>query len=650
MDKEKRTRVRVAKSCSNCRKRKNKCDRKRPCSNCRTKNTVHSCRYDDGEDDGLLQPLQSISEVQAKIDQLNNRLRQMKKEQSQNYTDLDITPYGKSITVRNGRIVSYGPSSFMYVSLNDRYKSNIYHQFVKQGLQEFMTEGGSVMGEPKASESLDINPHTQVELPKMPSLSTTRYLIRQYFSVCSMLTPFIDEKTFLKDIAEIFEFKQHITIQDTLEIPSTIAMILIMYRFAYLTVPKLQLQEVAELQSMNVIAYVSFARYLLLNNPSSDFRKLQGLLLLRVYELHCPEDNGSRSHQNVTVTVACHCAKVIGLSGDPKQLEFLSDAEVYLWRASWVILLCLDALNAFQWGEPLMVSLNVDTLFDSKLSYESWLSIEEVQARNRMIIVTRITLLLRKATNYLNSGKGVALSRYDLLIEDVELALSELDSISAVSSSHKPEDPYNLMVRMILLELLFTIPSVVYVSYEDNKYLYKTVEVGVQITKLIKDFMEEPHLWVSPGFHTLMPQDIFNPMKRVIGHLSCVYERVAANAVSMVQIVESFSSPQLASFIRPHLKDTDADILSTYYGVLENMYRKMNQASKTNFQGFHLSLAIKTFLDKYKGPPGPNSMESVLSDIEEFWSKHLSTGLQFGDYLKSMNLKQDPFVNFLSQL
>lgn len=154
-------------------------------------------------------------------------------------------------------------------------------------------------------------PDEPMMLPVLPSLRIVNGLIQRFFKLCFILAPFIDERIFMNEIGQIFKNKETIGYDDLYYRSSTISILLIMLRFAYLTIPFKKNQNnhlsgpdsdflrLIENTNANISSsYVEYAQHLILRPRGYQkipFRKIQAVLFLKVYRLHCPEDEDKTS-------------------------------------------------------------------------------------------------------------------------------------------------------------------------------------------------------------------------------------------------------------------------------------------------------------------------------------------------------------------
>lgn len=159
-DKIKKTRNRVPTSCDHCRKRKLKCDRQKPCSNCVKSQTEDLCKYAIQQKpqtlgDNINLPKVNLSneiiKLKLKINKLE-RILQMNKINISDYDDilpdinedssspeqinddpmLSLTEQFDSLLIKENKIMHSGTTSYVTFIVSDKNLSNIFEAYTKR--------------------------------------------------------------------------------------------------------------------------------------------------------------------------------------------------------------------------------------------------------------------------------------------------------------------------------------------------------------------------------------------------------------------------------------------------------------------------------------------------------------------------------------
>lgn len=239
-------RTRVPTSCLLCRKRKIRCDRKRPhCGGCLTNNTSHLCKYEikpwskEYFDTSNKEPWQQeVEDLRLKIKSLEKNIEQQQLEldirsgaslrssvtstnSSQNdyrksldegdTTILDLAERFDCLIVKDLRLRYFGPTSSVALIRNDKHASAIYSKYFKEQNKKFkeISAKHGDLGIKKYDNGGDkgdcssYRPSFAGNFPELPSFEIINLLLRRFFDFCYPLFPFIDEKSFMADIEVI---------------------------------------------------------------------------------------------------------------------------------------------------------------------------------------------------------------------------------------------------------------------------------------------------------------------------------------------------------------------------------------------------------------------------------------------------------------
>lgn len=445
-------RTRIPTSCLLCRKRKIKCDRKRPhCGGCLANNTSHLCKYEikpwskEYFDTSNKEPWQQeIGDLRLKIKSLEENIQQQQMEldaRSDTSLPSSVTSvnniyndYGKSLhegdttildlaerfdclVVKDLRLRYFGPTSFVALIRNDAHASAIYSKYFKEQSKKFKevsaTHGDlGIKKNDNSGEKGDCSsyrPSFAGNFPELPSFEIINLLLRRFFDFCYPLFPFIDEKNFMADI-EVILTKENNEINLSSHQESTFALFLIMLRYAHITLPfknnsnrlsdtKYDLaQQMALSETKIPPSYVEFAKHLIIS-PNSfgkmTLRTIQAGLLLRIYKKHCPEDDDIATDNEMLLGILIQMARFHGFHRNAVDLDkdLVNANDIQLWKKIWTQLVYLDAMQSFVNGTPLLVS---DDEFSNQGSFITYSDSFSLQVGENLI--TRQFALSHMAT------------------------------------------------------------------------------------------------------------------------------------------------------------------------------------------------------------------------------------------------------------
>ncbi|CUM56030.1 unnamed protein product [Debaryomyces tyrocola] len=434
-------RTRVPTSCLLCRKRKIKCDRKRPyCSGCLTNNTSHLCKYEikpwskEYFDASNKEPWQEeIEDLRLKIKSLEKNIEQQQLEldtrsgtslhssvtsvnssnndyrkglDERDTTILDLAERFDCLIVKDLRLRYFGPTSSVALIRNDKHASAIYSKYFKgqhKKFNEITANHGDLRtkkynDDGEKGDCSSYRPSFVGDFPELPSSEVIDLLLRRFFDFCYPLFPFIDEKSFRADIKVILT-KEYNSINLNIHQESTFALFLVMLRYAYITLPfkdnsnrlsetKFDLAQQIALSETNIPpSYVEYAKHLIIS-PNGlgkmTLRTIQAGLFLRVYKKQCPEDDDIATDNEILLGILIQMARFHGFHRNAVGLDkdLVNADDIQLWKKIWTQLLYLDAMQSFANGTPLLVS---DDEFNNQRSFITYSDCFNLQSEETLI-------------------------------------------------------------------------------------------------------------------------------------------------------------------------------------------------------------------------------------------------------------------------
>ncbi|GMM31653.1 hypothetical protein DAMA08_043980 [Martiniozyma asiatica (nom. inval.)] len=296
MSKVRKTRNRVPTSCEQCRKRKLKCDRGKPCSNCFKSNTEYMCRYMNGEKVSSSPKINLSNEIirlKLKINKLETIL-QLNGIDIADYDDLvggelstpeDMTPEEDpvislidkfdSMMVKENKILHSGTTSALtFIKADNELHALFepYHQKYKEKYQEYLADQKLKASEVQnknsvnfaltsqvTSEICDMNSVDEINRNQisvsiqagrileilnmvnklMPPFYVVNVLIDNFFKNVYPIFPFIEERVFREQVSLVLvpnsDGSCDVSVTHFQNI-SIVSLLLVVLRFSYVSI------------------------------------------------------------------------------------------------------------------------------------------------------------------------------------------------------------------------------------------------------------------------------------------------------------------------------------------------------------------------------------------------------------------------------
>lgn len=723
----KKPRIRIPTSCSSCRSKKIKCDRKRPsCSQCINKDNGECCKYEiqrwpknaPTAEAAVEKLQQEIVALKEKINKLETppELRRGSTsststskslfdngEHQQKYNDKESNTFNlKNLTgqlsIKHLKVIFFGPTSYMFLLLNDSFSAEVILAYTQDQIEKFKLKSSSleIQNEARFNKSVPtIDDCSKTELmvprsfvlPEIPSVKIINRLVQRFFRLCYVFAPFIDERVFMNEISHIFKNKEVIEQEDLLYKDSTIAILLIVLRFAYLTLPLKKYHNdtlsgsdyelISLIENSNVkisTDYVEYAQHIILSPTAyekASFRKIQAILLLKVYRMYCPEYQNKSSGSNTLVAIAVQMARFHGLHKDPTNFSFLQldNSDIHLWRKTWAVLVYLDAIQAFESGMPLLVQ---DTCNDTRVPFrdefnEFWFPNKGLE--RSFIIRHAVSALLSKSANLLNQNFHIAnlqlveelAFEFNDILENV-LRPFDLLFLSRNQKAELSEVAHEVMLRLLVVHNAYILHYLIYLSTSgDRKEKHQTfaVKYAFTILEFGLRFAEDPLMLVSPEFETLIASQVWGSVHSVVCFLGGRMLKSIRSEGSLVAIIRTFP-PSERSFLERIDFSNDESCVQSILREFEQFYNILIKLSIKYYHCYLLCFALRIVLDYFKSnypdslqtnillSTNNNSGEQLgeLLPIDEFWNKSdLDPDFTFEEFLSHLNYNLDPFIN-----
>lgn len=731
----KKNRVRIPKSCSVCRVKKIKCDRKTPfCGSCSENNTGHLCKYDqtawlmEGPADSssttslqkeIFKLRSRITTLEARIEKqligLGSQLlsfstssspsllesnEQGSKKQTEEHLILHADEKSVNMSVKHLRMCYFGPTSTTFLMINDKYTPELFSDYMADQLKKFKLKNtflefqdDRIFNEDSVPDSCVQTEAVIEDLPELPSLKIVNALVQRFFRVCYKFAPFFDEKIFMNEICLIFKNKQHISQEDIVYKRSTISILLTMLRFAYLTLPlkahhinSLLISDrglVQDILRCNVdisSSYVEYSKRLMINPGSLqkiDFRKIQAILLLRVYHMQSPENDNLAVDLNILISTAVQMARFHGLHKDPTNLKLLDldNNDIHLWRKIWSLLMYFDSLQAFDLGVPMLIhedEVGTHPPFTNLECEQLWLPNEELKLEKFFRLNHMASRLIRRAVLLTQANLGVKIIEIDKLISEFEDMLNnKMRAFDQLYSANMTDTVLQFMLRMMLMRKLFSLAYFCFISLGDNgkKYLRIVIETGLNIIRVGYEFAKGPTTVTCMEFETVVAPLIWNPVKVVLLLISGVLIRSLKGEISITEAVTNFKlgdSSSTLAWIQVY-GENEKDTLRGLILKFEEYHLMSTKLSVRYFDCYHICITLKYFMNYLRNnnaeilQPQPEALRnsSILENestlradvnsaaINDFWNKDTHYEATFDEFLSFLNYNTDPFLNDL---
>lgn len=659
-------RNRVPTSCNLCRQRKIKCDRKLPCSNCIHSLNSHECKFEKHPWKGLKEECKThvlvSSDIEEELKQKVRCLQGIIEEQKRQLDlitrdgkefQLDCTEHHKlndqdiinhkreiligsnvtkddfldirksfnGIALKESNLTFFGPTSYMSLLKTDSCSAELFDAYDRQQRKYFQEHSEIPNGKSPCSDT-SISKIPRITAPVLPSLNVINYLLRRFFQVCYMFAPFIEEDAFQRDLSLALEEQDSSTVitECGTNMMSTIAALLVVLRFAYITLPsstELELFEVVGTSRHDSIckndinvpgSYITRANVILsaancYGNIS--LRTIQAVLLLRTYSQFSPDGDEGSTSSRVQLSSLVQMGYFHGIHLDSSSIEsnLVDDEAKLIWRNMWTEMIYMDASQAFDVGMPALIS--------DKLFYEHMP--EVLETTNRVSCSLNYPLLIRvyglkallchEIRNALMITSGQQVSKLRLLhsIHNIEHILSEkITTFDVLLKKEGQAFLENTPIRAIEFCLRLDVTYKLYILYSllnvqssrseslnvDNSYYYRAMELGWIILRIGCSFCTNPSSFFGQDLQKLISSKIMLVVYRTVASLSASILEIARGKISFIVASKYFTT-------------VDSTGLVEWVGVDSTSEKQTNQNILSKIKQLHLvstKLASEVFL------------------------------------------------------
>ncbi|CCE79178.1 Piso0_001219 [Millerozyma farinosa CBS 7064] len=623
-------RNRVPTSCNLCRQRKIKCDRKSPCSNCIHSLNSHECKFEKHPWKGLKEEGKNdvtvSSDIEEELKQKVKYLQDIIEEQKRqldfitkygkdsfqlhnrenselNYKDIinyeKGTPIGNNvekddffdvrrnfngIALKESNLTFFGPTSYMSLLKTDNYSAEIYDAYDREQRRYFQEHSEIPNGKSPCSDT-SVSKIPKITAPVLPSLNVINYLLRRFFHVCCMFAPFMEEDAFQRDLSLALEERDNSTVitEYGTNMMSTIAALLVVLRFAYITLPSSTGSKLFEVvgtsrhdsickNDINIPgSYITRANVILsaancYGNIS--LRTIQAVLLLRIYSQFSPDGDDGSTSSRVQLSSLVQMGYFHGIHLDSTSIEskLVDDEAKLIWRNIWTEIIYMDASQAFDVGMPVLIS--------DKLFYEHMPRV--LETTNRVSCSLNYPLLIRvyslkgllcheiRDALMITSTQKVSKARLLRSIHNIEHILSEkISTFDELLNKEGQAFSENTSMRAIEFCLRLDVTYKLYILYsllnirsvnsesvsEDISYYYRAMEFGWIILRIGCSFCTNPSSFFGEDLQRLISSKVMLIVYRTIASLSASILEIIRGKISFIEASKYFTSLDSAGLV-----------------------------------------------------------------------------------------------------
>ncbi|RLV84705.1 Multidrug resistance regulator 1 [Meyerozyma sp. JA9] len=638
---------------------------------------------------------------QKELDELRDRVRTLEgivKSQQQQLTSstfndqrdditLDLSKAFDGLTVKNSVLLYVGPTSYTSLFMNDTYSMTMFEDYTKSQLQQYREQYEMSLPKRPYSDSAKPSDASQI-VSDLPPLNIVMFLLERFFQICYPFAPFINKGSFMEEVEMALEQRGYHTILtvEGKQLQATIALVLIMMRFAYLTLPIRQYysnslqgnlhQMIKEMIQSSIEirpSYVSRANILVFAAGCFNkvtLRAIQAALLLRTYRSFCPESNESGTESSILVGCLIQMARFHGIHKDAYSYgSSLVDTETkHLWSKIWAQLVFLDASQAFNLGGqliiyednnfPFLVMPGVSIVEESPLILRNF----ALKAQVSQIIRNLIKSMGKGGSTKRSSLSGSANEIKLLLCNKIRM-FDQLYYVEEVIDNDTCGRALEFCLRLDLTYKLFIIDFLLYTSADDllesylkQKYFVNVIEYGLIILRIGVSFCDTPHSFFGPQLEKLIAQSIFLALYRTMVFTSSIVLRSMDGTLSLNNAVKTFSSADssgLVAWLNIDFNDEQVG-LRTLIKKLQHLYHCSKELASTYFTGYSVSWGMRNVLEYFRlhfpilmddedQSILPDQFNDVLFNLDEMWKNE--TVINFDNVFAGLNSE----VNDLQQ-
>ncbi|KAI0160229.1 hypothetical protein GGR57DRAFT_411479 [Xylariaceae sp. FL1272] len=491
-------------SCNLCRRRKLRCDRQHPCSNCKKRGLGSSCTYATGL------PTSPSATVQDRLRRLEDLVV--------SYIGVDsavLSPLPSTPPTLDKAVASSDFSSLKRSCTETKYQDQTHWGSILDAISELKEDVGDTDGS-KPPQGITLLPHPSLDAPllygcipatkdeilaALPSREIVDSLVSDYFEVLEVASCALNQVEFLKQIHSFW--------QDPQKAPVMWLGLL----FSILAISSyLQDQEATSMNTgrceldyafLGTVYREKTAQCLLLGQ----YTRCGPFVCETLMHYLAAEFTRRRDTNNevwLLLSSTAHLAMRMGYHRDPSHFESLSPYEGEMRRRLWAMIYHLDICMSGQLGVPRLINdAFCDTelprnLLDSDFSAESSQlppSRPDTEISPMLIILSKIRIgrLYTMVTNTVTNTQGSTYAQILQVDRDIEQAFSAIPSCCRIHSLSDSSDSPVILLQKILIQMSYYKAQIILhwrylaMAKKEDRYSYSkkvTISAALKIVEL----------------------------------------------------------------------------------------------------------------------------------------------------------------------
>ncbi|RLV84189.1 hypothetical protein JA9_003517 [Meyerozyma sp. JA9] len=667
-------RNRIPSTCAHCRVKKLRCDRAKPyCERCILDNCTDECVYDAKEmkenaeistNRELLTRIKHYEDIMAYQKSLLDNLKQLQR------TPGFKTPPSEVEPVKSGDVYNQRFDGYAIFESNPTYfepTSNMGLILEDPALTSLIAGPHNRPHESCYNESDSVVPEITAGLGRLPPLRHIFSMLDRVFDFFSPFFHFFDKDSLLSQLLQLLKNNGEYSAIDGSKSneSSLIAILLLLLRLSSITMsPEFKPSNDSGFNINE--SYVECAMGLLMSPQSFKnikFSKIQGLLLLSVYKMYCPEDDDTSFSMAIINAALVQSARVLGMHQPfekyPRHL--LDESQLAAWKKTWDFICYLDVSYAFDKGV-------------TPVTHVSEIHSQSMAANSRKH--EKITRLMSQCSKslraYLNghiSQREVNVAENEQLLKDFSDCLSEQNhsfrqlttnnnSLTVAEISDKAREfAFRLDLVHKEFRVCFLLGSVNHASIKTTSLAF---ERSLILLRILHEKVVESRTFFTPEIDKLLYPRLWLGPRMAVIYLLRVIKRVMDGEHSILEYFRYFNSPDstgLMDWIDIDFKSEQAS-LKKILTKLSEIYDGGFESSTVYYSCFKASMFMKYTLD-YVEQKYPQSLiverrsrpSAPFETILEGWMKKDEkknvTGVESS--LKSLNNELADFLDGMDE-
>lgn len=403
----------------------------------------------------------------------------------------------------------------------------------------------------------------------LPPLHIIEALVDHFFKETYVFIPFVDEDAFRQNMKEMITTNESGKIELRLKnftLLATVSLLLCVLRFSFISLPIQKPEQVKDLNVKKILKsgvqigpnFIEYAKACMAN--ASVLRKptlkhITALLVLRLYRFYAPEDGDESTDSTIFLALIVQMAKMHGLHRDPSRFSMVtSHSTITSWRKIWYQLMYLDAVQALQFGCPLLIDDEYDTLAPAANHSDSPL---EKSCINDLKNQHEVTLLVRDLVKSCSKIKThPKRSELEMKIKNVEFLLMKHRSLEDLTDFENESSQSFITKAGKIREMTCKLQlyAVHYISYYlllltcepheislIQRFSNAASESALILFRLCHEYSKDPAKFnQSLYFESFLSASIFDSSKRLLQALSSLCVRDLSNMYSFQISLDNF--------------------------------------------------------------------------------------------------------------